>query len=430
MSIEPVVAFSIRDLARSAREASFVAATLSSTTKNNLLRAFALALDQNREVLTAANARDVEQAERNGIRGAMLDRLRLTDKVISGMMTSLQEVADQTDPVGEILGLTRRPNGIMVGRMRIPLGVIGIIYESRPNVTSDAAGLCLKAGNACILRGGSEAFHSNQAIGKLFQSVLHQQGLPPALVTIIPTPDRDVLLELLTLEDDIDLIIPRGGESLIRFVAQHSRIPVIKHYRGVCHTFVDASANPTMATDLICNGKAQRPGVCNATETLLIHKDAVETCLRPMIRNLVQLGVEIRGCEQTILALQGETGLEDKLKAATPEDFGMEFLDLILAVKIVDSFEKAVAHIQQFGSNHTETIVTENHAQAMRFIREINSSTVMVNASTRFADGFQLGLGAEIGISTTRLHAYGPMGTEGLTTLKFVVLGDGQIRTS
>lgn len=430
MSIEPVAALSIRDFARSAREASYVAATLSSTTKNTLLREFARTLDQNREVLSSANLKDVEQAERNGIHGAMLDRLRLSDKVISGMVASLQEVADQADPVGEMIGLSRRPNGMLVGRMRIPLGVIGIIYESRPNVTSDAAGLCLKAGNACILRGGSEAFHSNQAIGKLFQAVLRQQGLPPALVTVIPTPDREVLLELLTLEDDIDLIIPRGGESLIRFVAQHSRIPVIKHYRGVCHTFVDASADTKMAVDLICNGKAQRPGVCNSTETLLVHKDAVQTCLKPMIHSLVNLGVEIRGCDQTLNAFKDEPSLEGKLKAAQPDDFGREFLDFILAVKVVDSFEAAVAHIQRFGSNHTETIVTENHAQAMRFIREVNSSTVMVNASTRFADGFQLGLGAEIGISTTKLHAYGPMGAEGLTTLKFVVLGDGQIRTS
>lgn len=429
MSAEKRVQFSVLELAKATRQASIVAAQLSSETKRALLLEFAHEILNSKQAVEAANAKDVEKAEANGLRGAMLERLRLTEKVIDSMVVSLREVAELPDPVGSITGMNRRPNGMLVGKMRIPLGVIGIIYESRPNVTSDAAGLCLKAGNACILRGGSESLYSNLALANVFHEVLNRHHLPPALVTVIPIPDREVMLEMLTLEDEIDLIIPRGGEGLIRFVAQHSRIPVIKHYKGVCHQYVDAGADPEMATNLIANGKAQRPGVCNATETLLVHKDSVETCLEPMARKLVELGVELRACQRTYKKLSQFEIPQNAYKLAVPEDFGMEFLDYILAVRVVDSFEEAVTHIQQYGSNHTETIVTNDHARAMRFLKEVNSSVVMINASTRFADGHQLGLGAEIGISTTKLHAFGPMGVEELTTLKFIVMGDGQVRT-
>jgi glutamate-5-semialdehyde dehydrogenase len=316
----------------------------------------------------------------------------------------------------------RRPNGIQVGRMRIPLGVIGIIYESRPNVTADAAGLCLKSGNAVILRGGSEAFHSNDAIGKILRRELLAMGLPEGALQVITTTDRNAVTELLKLEDEIDLIIPRGGESLIRFVSEHSRIPVIKHYKGVCHTFVDASADFEMAERICVNAKVQRPGVCNAMETLLIHKDIAETFVPRIAEIMRGQGVELRGCPIT-------REFAENVKEATEDDWGTEYLDLILAVKVVDDLDEAIAHIQRYASLHTEVIVTSDYGNSQRFIREINSSVVMVNASSRFSDGNQLGLGAEIGISTSKLHAFGPMGLEDLTTRKFVVFGDGQIRS-
>ncbi|MBX7219884.1 MAG: glutamate-5-semialdehyde dehydrogenase [Blastocatellia bacterium] len=423
-----VAGTSIVELARKVRAASIQAAQLSSGAKQNLLTRLAEALEQNREALQQANQGDVNRAEENGLSGPMLERLRLKDTVLDQMALSLREVAQLPDPVGEINRMARRPNGMMVGRMRIPLGVIGIIYESRPNVTTDAAGLCLKAGNACLLRGGSEAHETNMALGNLIAEVLEAQHLPREMVTVVPLTDRAVLTEMLKLEDEIDLIIPRGGEGLIRFVAEHSRIPVIKHYQGICHTFVDASADSEMATSVIVNGKAQRPSVCNATETLLIHHQALQTCWVSMAEGLLKAGVELRCCDRS-WGLLREKGLETaQVKRAEPGDYGQEFLDYILAVQVVDSFEEAVRHIQRYGSNHTEAIVTQDHQQAMRFLREVNSSVVLVNASTRFADGHQLGLGAEIGISTTKLHSYGPMGIEELTTQKFVVLGEGQIR--
>lgn len=420
---------SIREIAAAAREASVAAAQLDGETKRRVLEAIAAEVENQADHLKAENARDLEAAAIGGLSGAPLERLALSDKTLAGMVGSLREVAGQADPVGEITEMKRRPNGLLVGRMRIPLGVIGVIFESRPNVTTDAAALCLKAGNAVILRGGSEAIHSNRALGETMAKVFSRFGLPEAIVSVVPTADRESVAEMLKLDEYIDLIIPRGGESLIRFVAENSRIPVIKHYKGVCHVFVDAEADPKLATDIVVNAKAQRPGVCNAAETLLIHHDAIEDCLVPIAVALVNAGVEMRVCPRTREALAARNFPQTKIRAARAEDFGAEFLDLILAVKVVDDFDQAVEHIRAHGSDHTESIITNNHRTAMRFIREINSSVVVVNASTRFADGQQLGLGAEIGISTTKLHSFGPMGAEELTTRKFVVLGDGQIRT-
>ena len=409
-------------LAREAKQAARVMATLSSGVKNDLLRKMAAALEERREELQAANELDLAAARERGLAAAMIDRLALDAGRIRAMADGLREVALLPDPVGEVTGMWRRPNGIQVGRMRIPLGVIGIIYESRPNVTADAAGLCLKSGNAVVLRGGAEALHSNTAIGAVLKGELARLGLPTAALQVVATSDRDAVTELLKLEEEIDLIIPRGGEGLIRFVSEHSRIPVIKHYKGVCHTFVDASADFEMAEEICVNAKVQRPGVCNAMETLLIHKDVAETFVPRIAATLRDQGVELRGCPVT-------REFAPEVKAATEEDYGTEFLDLILAVKVVEDLDEAIAHIQRFGSLHTEVIVTRDYANSQRFLREVNSGVVMVNASSRFSDGNQLGLGAEIGISTTKLHSFGPMGLEDLTTRKFVVLGDGQIRS-
>ena len=408
-------------LAIAARNASWQMANLSSAVKNELLIEMAAALEQNTEKLQVENAKDLENAHKNGMAPAMVDRLALTPDRIEGMASGLREVAALPDPVGEITGMWLRPNGIQVGRQRIPLGVIGIIYESRPNVTADAAGLCLKSGNAVILRGGSEAINSNRAIGKILQQVLQAQGLPVAALQVITTSDRNAVTELLKLEEQIDLIIPRGGEGLIRFVSENSRIPVIKHYKGVCHTYVDAAADLQMAEDICLNAKVQRPGVCNAMETLLIHHDIAAEFLPQICAAMGKAGVELRGCEaaRKIVA---------DLVPATEADWHAEYLELILAVRIVASFEGARDHIATYGSLHTEVIVTNDYRLSQRFLREINSSVVMVNASSRFSDGNQLGLGAEIGISTTKLHSFGPMGLEDLTTRKFVVLGDGHVR--
>ena len=408
-------------LARQAKQAARVMAKLSSAVKDELLRRMADALERGSAELLAANEKDVAAGRQKGLSAAMVDRLVLDEQRIRAMADGLREVASLPDPVGEITGMWRRPNGIQVGRMRIPLGVIGIVYEARPNVTADAAGLCLKSGNAVILRGGSEAVHSNTAIGALLKEELLRMGLPEAALQVIATTDRAAVLELLKLEEEIDLIIPRGGEGLIRFVVEHSRIPVIKHYKGVCHVFVDASADFEMAERICVNAKVQRPGVCNAMETLLIHKDIAETFVPRIVATMRSQGVELRGCPVT-------REFAPEVLTASEADWGAEYLDLILAVKVVDDLDEAIDHIQQYCSLHTETIVTGDYANAQRFLREVNSSVVMVNASTRFSDGNQLGLGAEIGISTTKLHAFGPMGLEDLTTRKFVVLGDGQIR--
>ncbi|MFO7812048.1 MAG: glutamate-5-semialdehyde dehydrogenase [Pelovirga sp.] len=415
------IAEQMRSLAVAARQAARRMATLSTTTKNELLVTMATALEADQEWLQEENNKDLERARQSGMAAAMVDRLTLTSKGIIAMADGLREVAALPDPVGEITGMWLRPNGIQVGRQRIPLGVIGIIYESRPNVTADAAGLCLKSGNAVILRGGSEALASNQAIGKLLQQCLAELELPAAALQVVTTSDRNAVTELLKLEEQIDLIIPRGGEGLIRFVAEHSRIPVIKHYKGVCHVYVDGEADLVMAEEICLNAKVQRPGVCNAMETLLVHRDSAAVFIPQIVAAMHQAGVEVRGCDKA-------RRLVADLVPATEEDWYAEYLDLILALRVVDDFDQAREHIETYGSLHTEVIITNNYQRSQQFLREINSSVVMVNASSRFSDGNQLGLGAEIGISTTKLHSFGPMGLEDLTTRKFVVLGQGQVR--
>lgn len=416
------IAAQMHSLAEAARQASRRMATLSTPVKNELLVKMAATLQAQRDFLQQENNKDLERAKSSGMAAAMLDRLTLTDDRIDAMADGLREVAALPDPVGEVTGMWLRPNGIQVGRQRIPLGVIGIIYESRPNVTADAAGLCLKSGNAVILRGGSEALASNQAIGSLLQRCLAEFDLPPAALQVVTTSDRNAVTELLKLEEQIDLIIPRGGEGLIRFVAENSRIPVIKHYKGVCHVYVDAEADLAMAEQICMNAKVQRPGVCNAMETLLVHQDVAPVFVPQIVAAMRQAGVEVRGCAAA-------QELVTDLVPTTEADWYAEYLDLTLALRVVDDFDRARDHIETYGSLHTEVIVTNNYQRSQRFLREINSSVVMVNASSRFSDGNQLGLGAEIGISTTKLHSFGPMGLEDLTTRKFVVLGDGQVRS-
>ncbi len=411
----------ITTMAKAARQAARGLAALSTEVKNRALLKMADELIAQTATIQAENDKDLVAGREKGLSSATLDRLQLTDKVILSMVTGLREVAALPDPVGEITEMNRRPNGLMVGRMRIPLGVIGMIYESRPNVTVDAAALCLKTGNAIILRGGSEAIHSNLALARVLQEVLVAEGVPAAAVQVIPTTDRQAITHMLTLEEDIDLIIPRGGEGLIRFVAEHSRIPVLKHYKGVCHIFVDSSADIAMASAIVFNSKVQRPGVCNSLETLLVHRAIAATALPVIGMRLAEAGVELRGCPETLAILP-------YAHAATAEDWPAEYLELILAVRVVPDLDAALDHIAQYSSLHTESIITSNYTNAQRFIREVESSSVMVNASTRFSDGGEFGLGAEIGISTTKLHAYGPMGLKELTTKKFIVYGDGQIR--
>jgi glutamate-5-semialdehyde dehydrogenase len=411
----------IRQMAMAAKKASRNMANLSTMAKNNALLKMAEALLDQKTYIQQENEKDLVAGRAKGLSAAMLDRLALTDKVIAGMVGGLREVAALPDPVGEVSEMAKQPSGITVGRMRIPLGVIGMIYESRPNVTVDAAALCLKAGNAILLRGGSEAIHSNLALAKVLQEVLAAEQIEAAAVQVIPVTDREAVTAMLTLDEQIDLIIPRGGESLIRFVAENSRIPVLKHYKGVCHVFVDASADLDMAVNIVMNGKVQRPGVCNALEALLVHEDIAAAFLRRVWDALQKAGVELRGCPKTKAILP-------EITAALPTDYGMEFLDLILAVRVVADLEAAMDHIVQYGSQHTEVIVTNSYANGQRFLREVDASAVMINASTRFTDGGQFGLGAEIGISTTKLHAYGPMGLKELTTRKFIVYGEGQVR--
>ena len=411
----------IKDMAKAAREAANKLVRVSSDQKNAVLLSIAAGLEKEASFIKGENQKDLVRAEKMGLSSAMLDRLAIKDTTITSMANGLRDVEGLKDPVATMGPTWIRPNGLQIARMRIPLGVIGIIYESRPNVTVDAAGLCLKAGNAVILRGGSEAFHSNQALAAIIDRALNNAGMPEKSVQVVPVRDREAVLMLLNQEEFMDLIIPRGGEGLIRFVVENSKIPVLKHYKGVCHVYVDADADLDMAQDISFNAKVQRPGVCNAMETLLVHQSAAESFLPAMAKRFAGAGVELRGCAETCRILPD-------IKTAQESDWSAEYLDLILAVKVVEDMDEAITHVATYSSNHTEAIVTRNYERAKRFVREVDSSVVLVNASTRFNDGGQLGLGAEIGISTSKLHAFGPMGVEELTTTKFVVMGDGQIR--
>jgi len=412
----------ITDIAQQAKSASNVLAKASSNSKDQALLLMSSGILSRSSFIIEENNKDIEDSKAKGISTSFLDRLTLTPSRIKAMADGLKEIASLHDPVGEVVKMWRRPNGLLVGRMRIPLGVIGIIYEARPNVTADGSGLCIKSGNAVILRGGSESIRSNIAIGNVLRDALRKADLPEDSIQIIPVVDRTAVLEMLKLEDYIDLIIPRGGEGLIRFVSENSRIPVIKHYKGVCHIFVDESADLEMAKKISFNAKVQRPGVCNAMETLLVHEKIAGAFLPSIVKTLEEAGVEIRGCRRT-------REIIPHIKEAAEEDWYAEYLDLILSVKVVKDLDEAISHIEKYGSMHTEAIITENYTNAQSFLNGVNSSTVLVNASTRFSDGFELGLGAEIGISTSKLHAFGPMGVEELTTTKFIIYGNGQIRT-
>ncbi|WP_408950283.1 glutamate-5-semialdehyde dehydrogenase [Lysobacter sp. Hz 25] len=416
----------VRALAQQARDASVVLAALDGAARRCLIEAMAAQLDASSDRILAANAEDLGRGEAAGLSAAMLDRLRLDPSRLAAIAAALREVAAQADPLGEITRRETRPNGLVIERQRVPLGLIAMIYEARPNVTADAAALCLKAGNAVLLRGGSEARASNAAIAACLHAALREQGLPAAAVSLIEDPAREHVLELLQLSDLVDLAIPRGGEGLIRFVAEHARVPVIKHYKGVCHLYVDRAADLDLALGLLIDGKASRPGVCNALETLLVHGDIAADFVPRTLAALAGRGVQVRGCERTrALAANLPAGT---VQPADEGDYAAEYLDLIIAAKVVDGLDEALAHIARFGSDHTEVIATEDAATAEAFVRGTRSSAVMVNASSRFNDGGQLGLGAEIGISTTRLHAYGPMGVESLTIERFVVRGAGQVR--
>lgn len=409
-------------MAKTAKEMAPAIATAKTDVKNKALKKIAQGLKDQLASLLEANAKDVAYAQEKGLSKAMIDRLTLTEDRVEGMINNLYEVITLPDPVGNITKMWLRPNGLKVGRMRIPLGVIGMIYEARPDATIEAAALCLKAGNVVILRGGSEAINSNIILGNIMTAALVKAGLPEKAIQVVPITDRDAVLALLEMEEYIDLIIPRGGEGLIRFVTEHAKMPVLKHYKGVCHVYVDDKADLEKAKKICFNAKVQRPGVCNAMETLLVHEGIAEKFLPDMLKTFAEAGVEIRGCPKTC-------NLFPSAKAATEEDWPAEYLDLILAVKIVADMEEAINHITKYGSNHTEAIVTENYSRAWEFLEKVDASVVLVNASTRFNDGNQLGLGSEIGISTSKLHAYGPMSLEELTTTKFIVFGEGQIRT-
>ena len=411
----------IKTLALQCRDAATAIASLPAEAKNALLRAMADALLADEAVILAANARDIEAAAAKGIGSAMLDRLRLDTARLQGIAAAVREVAELPDPVGQVTRAYDRPNGIHVERVRVPLGVIAMIYEARPNVTADAAALCLKAGNAVILRGGSEAIHSNTAIAASLKRALRDAGLPEAVLTLVEDLRRETILELIQLSDIIDLVIPRGGEGLIRFVAEHARVPVIKHYKGVCHQYVDAGVDQDLALALLVDGKVSRPSACNALETLLVHRDIAPSFLPKAAAALRARDVDLRVDEA------GRAWIPDAA-AATEEDFAAEFLDLVLAIGVVDDLDAAIAHIRRHTSDHTEVIVTRDPAHADAFVHALRSAVVMVNASSRFSDGGELGLGAEIGISTTRLHSYGPMGLEALTVERFVVRGEGQVR--
>ena len=410
------------ELGQRAREASRAMARASTAQKNQALLAAAQALKDSREQVLAANQQDLEKGRTSGLDDAMLDRLELTPARFDAMIEGLEQVAALQDPIGEITGLTYRPSGIQVGHMRVPLGVIGIIYESRPNVTIDAASLCLKSGNAAILRGGSESVHSNQAIAKCIQAGLRAAQLPEAAVQVVETTDREAVGMMITMPESIDVIVPRGGKGLIERISKDARVPVIKHLDGICHVYVDRDADLDKATRVAINAKTHRYGTCNTMETLLVDAAVAEQLLPDLASQYRELGVEMRGCERA-------RALVSDAVPATEEDWVTEYLAPILAIKVVDGLDEAIEHINRYGSHHTDSIITENYTRGRRFLTEVDSSSVMINASTRFADGFEYGLGAEIGISTDKIHARGPVGLEGLTSQKFVVLGDGQIRS-
>ncbi len=416
------IAAEMRAMAQAARAASRKLAAAEGSARQQALLNLADLLGENASAIQAANAKDIKAAEARGLDKARLDRLTISDKVLQGMIQGCREVAAMSDPVGEIESMKKRPNGMLVGRMRVPLGVVAMIFESRPNAAVDAAALCIKSGNAAILRGGSEAFHSIEALVGVIHKALAQAGLPAACVQVPPTTDREAVGALLKLDEYIDVVIPRGGESLIRAVVEQATMPVLKHYKGVCHTFVDESADLERAVVIIHNAKVQRPGTCNSLECILVHRAVAQKLLPEVAKKLGVDGVRFKCCPES-LPLMGPTA-----EAAAEADWGFEFLGLTLAVKVVAGLDEALDHIARYGSNHTEAILTESHANAMRFTREADASMVAVNASTRLNDGGELGLGAEIGISTTKLHAYGPMGILELTSAKFVVLGQGQIR--
>ncbi|MCC4272142.1 glutamate-5-semialdehyde dehydrogenase [Marinobacter nauticus] len=415
------VAAYMTELGQQARAASREVARSSTAVRNQALLATAAALDAARSELATANSKDLERGRENGLDSAMLDRLELTSQRIDAMIEGLRQVAALPDPVGVITDMTYRPSGIQVGKMRVPLGVIGIIYESRPNVTVEAASLCLKSGNATILRGGSEAIHSNQAIARCLKQGLSEAGLPETAVQVVSTTDRAAVGELITMPQFVDVIVPRGGKGLIERISRDARVPVIKHLDGVCHVYIDSHADPEKALKVAVNAKTQRYGTCNTMETLLVDDEVAEDLLPLLAEQFRSKTVELRGCQRTC-AILGD------IVEATEEDWHAEYLAPILAVKVVDGLDGAIEHINRYSSQHTDSIITENYTRARRFLTEVDSSSVMVNASTRFADGFEYGLGAEIGISTDKIHARGPVGLEGLTSQKYVVFGDGHIR--
>jgi glutamate-5-semialdehyde dehydrogenase len=415
------IAAYMRELGRNARTASRRLAAATTAEKNTALNTVADELQSRRQTLIAENQKDLEAGAAKGLSAALLDRLELTDGRIDGMIEGLRQIAALPDPIGEIFDMNYRPTGIQVGRMRVPLGVVGIIYESRPNVTADAAALCLKSGNATVLRGGSEAFHSNQAIAAAIHVGLQQAGLPAAAVQVLETTDRAAVGSMIGMPEFIDVIIPRGGKGLIERISNQARVPVIKHLDGICHVYIDAEADYEKALQVAFNAKTQRYGTCNTMETLLISEEIAETILPELGNMYLEKGVELRGCPTTQRLLAG-------CQPASEEDWDSEYLAPILSIKVVKDLDEAIGHINTHGSQHTDSIVTENYTRARRFLAEVDSSSVMVNASTRFADGFEYGLGAEIGISTDKFHARGPVGLEGLTSVKFIVLGDGHIR--
>jgi glutamate-5-semialdehyde dehydrogenase len=411
----------MQTLGQQARHASRAMARATTGIKNQALLNIAAQIEASRETLKQANAKDMARGEENGLDAALLDRLELTDGRIDTMLEGLRQVAGLADPVGGITDLNYRPSGIQVGKMRVPLGVIGIIYESRPNVTIEAASLCLKSGNATILRGGSEAIESNQALAVCIAKGLEEAGLPSEAVQVIETTDRAAVGEMITMPEYVDVIVPRGGKGLIERISRDAKVTVIKHLDGICHVYIDEEADLAKATNIAINSKTHRYGTCNTMETLLVHQNIAEALLPDLASAYIAIGVELRGCEKTIAILPVAI-------AATTEDWDTEYLAPILAIKIVDDLDQAIEHINTHGSHHTDTIVSENYTKSRRFLVEVDSSSVMINASTRFADGFEYGLGAEIGISTDKIHARGPVGLDGLTSQKYVVLGDGEIR--